>query len=339
MYLGQNLVLILSPPRSGSTMLQRILGSHTEVLTHPELHILRPLAFQGYFYQVEKASYNHKVATQALREFVDFLPGKEADYLHACRAYCDALYSHALGNSGKRYFLDKTPNYADTILSFVERLLPQAKFIVLTRHPFAVLSSDAHTFCNGNYDKAYFNRDLLGSFIPPIARFLRESKLEHIHVKYEELVSDPERHVRRLLTYLNLDYQESCIHFSEHQHLTKTYGDPKIGRHTRPVTLSIDSWVKDLVNRPDRRKLCKMIISKVQAEDLVAYGYPSETLWKPLEDAMCLGDVKGDEFSLAIHMHTFKWSLVRSAQSLVRRKVGINRLVKRLCRYCDALLK
>lgn len=338
MYLGQNLILILSLPRSGSTMLQRILGSHTKVLTHPEPHILTPLAFQGYFYQVEKASYNHKVAAQAFREFVDYLPDKEEDYLNACRAYCEVLYSRALENSGKHYFLDKTPNYADTILPFIKRLLPKAKFIVLTRHPLAILSSDAHTFYNGDYDKAYFNRDLLGTFIQPIARFLKDSNVMHVHIKYEDLVSNPELHVRRLLTYLNLDYQDGCIHFGEYPHITKTYGDPKIGQHTRPVALSLDSWVKDFMHRPDRRRLCKMIIDKVQPEDLATYGYPTGTLWKPLEDAMRRGDVKGEGSSLSIRMNALKWRLIRSIQSLAHRP-PIARLVKRLCQYCDALMK
>lgn len=338
MYLGQNLILILSPPRSGSTMLQRILGSHTEVLTHPEPHILTPLAFQGYFYQIEKASYNHKVAAQAFREFVDYLPNKDEDYLNACRAYCEVLYSRALENSGKHYFLDKTPNYADTILPFISRLLPEAKFIVLTRHPFAILSSAANTFYNGDYDRAYYTRDLLGTFIQPIARFLKDSSVKHIHIKYEDLVSNPELHVRRLLAYLNLDYQEGCIHFGEYPHITKTYGDPKIGRHTRPVTLSLDNWVKDFTHRPDRRKLCKMIINKVQPEDLAIYGYPTEILWKPLEDAMQRGDVKGERPSLLIRMNALKWRLIRSLQSLARRS-PIALLIKRLRQCCDALMK
>ncbi len=338
MYLGQNLILILSPPRSGSTMLQRILGSHTEVLTHPEPHILTPLAFQGYFYQVEKAPYSHKNAAQAFREFVDFLPEKEEDYLNACRAYCDALYSRALKNSGKRYFLDKTPNYARSILPFIERLLPQAKIIILTRHPLAVLSSVAHTFYDGDYDRAYFSRNILGTTIPPVARFLKESRVEHIHVRYEELVSDPVQHVRQLFAYLNLDYQEGCISFGEHQHITKTYGDPKIARHSSPITQQIDAWVTDLIQRPDRRDLCKMIIGKIQAEDLAAYGYPSETLWKPLEDVMNGGVGEDNKASLMIRIHALKWSFVRRVQSLAR-KPPVTRLVKRISRYCDALLK
>ena len=146
MYLGKNLILILSPPRCGSTMLQRILGSHSDIQTHPEPHVLTPLAFQGYYYQIEKAAYNHRVAAKAFREFVEFLPNSEGDYIEACRSYCAVLYSKALENSGKQYFLDKTPNYANTILPFIEKVLPEAKVIVLTRHPLAVLSSGANTF-------------------------------------------------------------------------------------------------------------------------------------------------------------------------------------------------
>lgn len=81
-----------------------------------------------------------------------------------------------------------------------------------------------------------------------------------------------------------------------------------------------------------------MIIDKVQPEDLATYGYPTGTLWKPLEDAMRRGDVKGEGSSLSIRMNALKWRLIRSIQSLAHRP-PIARLVKRLCQYCDALMK
>lgn len=339
MYQGENLILILSPPRCGSTMLQRILGSHSEVLTHPEPHVLTPLAFQGYYYKVDKAGYNHKVAAEAFREFVDFLPRKEEDYLDACRAYCEVLYSRALADSGKRYFLDKSPNYADTILPFVARLLPKARFIVLTRHPLAVMSSVAHTFYDGDYGRAYYSRDVLGTFIPPIARFMRESGVEFIHIRYEDLVSQPEEHVRRLLAYLDLEFQQECIRFGEKQHITKTYGDPKIGRHKQPVTDYIHSWVEDMIYHNDRKQLCERILRGIAREDLITYGYPPEEIWKPMQEAIATHSFhQAQRPDMTMRLSAVKWGLVRSAQSLARRPM-FAALLRKVSNYSEALLK
>lgn len=339
MYLGENLILILSPPRCGSTMLQRILGSHSAVQTHPEPHVLTPLAFQGYYYQVEKATYNHPVAAQAFREFVDFLPEGEEDYLNACRAYCSVLYTQATSESGRRYFLDKSPNYADTILPFIERLLPKAKFIVLTRHPLALFSSASKTFFGGDYGRLYYTRDLLGTFIPPIARFMREADVPYIHVRYEYLVADPETQVTRLFDFLDLDFEPGCINFGKKRHITKTYGDPKIGRHDKPVTESIESWVGDLACRNDRKRLCKHMLEPIAEEDLSTYGYPIETIWTPLETALSNGKITGaDRHTVSTRLNSIKWSAVRMAQCVINTS-AVNRLVSQVSRYCDVLLR
>ena len=74
MMIGQEPIFVLSPPCSGSTLLQRLLGSHTKIFTHPEPHIIAPLAHLGFYHQVDRAPYDHINAAKAFREFVDELP-------------------------------------------------------------------------------------------------------------------------------------------------------------------------------------------------------------------------------------------------------------------------
>jgi hypothetical protein len=76
----ESLIFVIGPPRSGSTMLQRMLASHSAIYTHPEPHIITPLAHLGYFENVEKAPYDHINAVEAIREYVDVLPNGEEDY-------------------------------------------------------------------------------------------------------------------------------------------------------------------------------------------------------------------------------------------------------------------
>ncbi|HKY02823.1 MAG TPA: sulfotransferase [Burkholderiales bacterium] len=332
-YLGEDLVFIISPPRSGSTLLQRMIGSHSAVQTHPEPHILTPLAFQGYFYRVDKAAYNHKVAANALREFVEELPNGEDDYLDACREYCRVLYGRALP-VGKRFFLDKTPNYADAILPLLPRLFPSAKYIVLTRHPLAILSSRAHTFYRGDYDLAHYTRDLLNGFVPAIARFLRDAPVPALHIKYEQLATAPEQEMKRVLDYLGLGYEENCIVFGEHRHVNKSYGDPKINLHSRPVSDSINAWISDFIGRPDRKTLCERNLASISDADLRDFGYSRELIWQPLNDvAPTIQKAKQQPL-----LQSFKWRMIWAIKALTMRP-PLNRLLKGIAHGCEALLR
>ncbi|RZO53079.1 MAG: hypothetical protein EVA89_29835, partial [Sandaracinaceae bacterium] len=51
------LLFLISTPRSGSTLMQRMLSSHSEIYTHPEPHLMTPLAHLGYYDKVDKAPY------------------------------------------------------------------------------------------------------------------------------------------------------------------------------------------------------------------------------------------------------------------------------------------
>ena len=108
----EHLVFVISPPRAGSTLLQRMLGAHQDISTHPEPHLITPLAYLGYHDRVDAAPFDHINAAQAVQSFVSELPKGEEDYLDALRAYCNTLYGRALETTQKRYFLDKTPAYA-----------------------------------------------------------------------------------------------------------------------------------------------------------------------------------------------------------------------------------
>ncbi len=59
------LLFLIGSPRSGSTLLARMLGAHSQILGVPEPHLLTPLAFLGYFDRVEKAPYDPVISQEA----------------------------------------------------------------------------------------------------------------------------------------------------------------------------------------------------------------------------------------------------------------------------------
>jgi len=235
------LLLLVGSPRSGSTMLQRMLGSHTSIFTRPEPHLLTPLAYLGFHDTVEKAPFDHINAAKAMREFVDNLPGGEADYLAAVRSYTDAMYGGILEGRPETIFLDKTPAYA-LVLPFVAQLYPEARYVVLTRHPVAILSSYANSFFEGDYEQAYGFNPILHRYVPAIARFIRERPVSFVKVRYEDVVEDPSTQLRRIFEGIGLEHEEEAVNYGRHKHEKGSFGDPKVDDHNRPVTKSVAKW-------------------------------------------------------------------------------------------------
>src|SRR5262249_50231499 len=136
------LVFLIGAPRSGTTLLARMLSAHSQIHGRAEPHLITPLAHLGYFGKVQKAPYDPNNVEQATGGGVEETPRPGAGSLAARRAYPDAWSAQLMGaaRGGKRLFLDKPPPSA-RVMPFPARLYPAARYVVLTRHPLAVLSS------------------------------------------------------------------------------------------------------------------------------------------------------------------------------------------------------
>ena len=82
---------LLGAPRSGTTLLERMLSSHSQVRGGPEPHLLTPLAYLGVWARVDKAPYDHIVAAIGQQAFVKSLPRQELDYWRACSPVPDGV--------------------------------------------------------------------------------------------------------------------------------------------------------------------------------------------------------------------------------------------------------
>ena len=141
---GGHLIFLVSQPRAGSTLLQRVIGSHSRVHTAPEpwlaLHPLFALKADA-----TAAPGDTALADRATREFLARIPRGETIYLDGVRHLLGSVYDAALAASGKSVFLDKTPRYYQ-ILPELRRVFPDAHVVILLRNPIAVLSSMLETW-------------------------------------------------------------------------------------------------------------------------------------------------------------------------------------------------
>lgn len=282
----ERLIFLVGAPRSGTTLLARILAAHGEVLGRAEPHLLTPLAHLGFYGRVDKAPYDPFNAEQAIRGFVADLPRGEQDYLDALRAYTDALYGRMLATRpDKKYFLDKTPAYA-LVLPFVARLYPRAHYVVLTRHPIAVLTSYVTSFFDGDYEVALAHNPILARYVPALATFLRERPVRLHHVRYEEFVRDPEAGFRSLCEAIGLPFAAGAIEYGRSGEGFEGLGDPTgVARHARPVTSSVARWAADVTADPATEALVRRLVDELDPDDLATLGYPRDSILAAMDAA------------------------------------------------------
>lgn len=334
-----NMLFVIGSPRSGTTMLERMLASHSDILGGPEPHLLTPLAHLGYWDRAEKAPYDPLAASEGLRAFVNTLPEKESDYYAACRAYCDALYGAFLEDSGKSICLDKTPAYA-LVLPFIRKVFPDGKYVVLTRHPLAAFSSFANSFFDGDYQAAQAYNPLLDRYVPALAEFLRQDEAPFVHVRYEDLVQNPEAWMTRICEYAGIPFEDGMIHYGKQQEpdsRAQGLGDPiGVKQFEKPSTASLNKWVSELAYDAGKRNLMKSIIANLPDADLETIGYPKEAIWQPLEEQA--GDVAPPPKSKLDRYRLQRRAIVKGRGFVQRNRIAQG-LLTRIRRSASAFLE
>jgi hypothetical protein len=336
--MDERMFFVIGAPRSGTTLLMRMLNVHPDIYTRPEPHLLTPLAHLGYYGYVDKAPYDQYQAHLSVREYVADLPGKEQDYLDALRGYCDVLYGRMLEPTGKRFFLDKTPAYA-LILPFVSKIYPKGRYVVLTRHPFAIFASFAESFFDSDWDAAFAHNPIIARYVPAIASFLRDNPALACHVRYEDLVSDPEAQMKSLCDYAGMTFDPAMIDYGSKKVEGKGLGDPiGVSKDSRPNTKSLDKWAAEVAGNERRMEILREQLANVTDEDLAIWGFTRESLWKPVENVK-------PETALKVQSKARKWDryhLQRRVLVRLRKNIRTNALGRVLGRMrftIDVLLR
>ena len=275
---GEGLVFLVSLPRSGSTMLQRVLGSHPDIHTTAEpwvmLHPLYALKREGI-----NAEYDARVGRMALDDFLQSFPDGENAYYDGVRQLASTLYKRAVRDSGKSRFLDKTPRYF-YILPELVRTFPKAKIVLLLRNPLAILASVLDTWCHKSiveYESSDHCKSMLEG--PRMLADAIEELGDNIFVtRYEDVVGNTEAEVSRICDYLELPYFPEMLVYGNSPVLKGACGDPKnVNKHSAPVSSYIETW-KDTLDSHDLSRYALDYIERVGDEVLGRIGYPKQDL-------------------------------------------------------------
>jgi hypothetical protein len=280
---GEQLIFLISQPRSGSTLLQHVLGSHPRIHTLPEpwfmLHFAYALREQGI-----STEYNARFSSRALKGFLQEIGRGEELYWQTVRGAAGSLYAAALKDTGKEFFLDKTPRYY-FIIPELQRIFPKAAFVFLLRNPMAVFASILSVSLRGRWqDFRWVDRrhDLMtapGLMLEGIQAVKERTAVVH----YEELASDPEKTLRSLCAKLALPFDPGMLDYGGKIHLTGAFVDPKsIHQHTRPVTDYVARWAESL-NTPEKVQMASVYLELLGRETVERLGYSYGELQRTID--------------------------------------------------------
>jgi tetratricopeptide (TPR) repeat protein len=224
-------IFILGLPRAGSTLIEQILSSHSQVEGTMELPDITDIARSIADRRKNREDYDYlpllgEVAPQEWRELGE-------RYLSTTRVH---------RKLGRAYFIDKMPNNF-THLGLIHLILPNARIIDARRHPLAS--------CFSNFKQHFAMGQLFSYGLENIGRFYREyvALMAHydavlpgrVHrVFYERMVEDTENEVRRLLEYCGLPFEERCLRFYENERIVRTASSEQV---RRPIYKEgVDHW-------------------------------------------------------------------------------------------------
>jgi hypothetical protein len=204
-----NPLFILSMPRSGSTLLQRLLANADHVATTAEPWIMLPLL--DHLIATDQSGfdrYDGPTAEVAISEFVDRLGRGRLDLEEAVRVFATSLYSSA-SRPEDMYFVDKTPRYA----AYVEELVsvfPDAHFILLQRDIREVLGSIMRTWGGGRWNIFLYTIDIVDGY-DRLSSFALNPPQNCIVIDFADLVDDTVRTAARLSEFLGIDVKSELL--------------------------------------------------------------------------------------------------------------------------------
>ena len=222
-------IFILGLPRSGSTLLEQILASHSQVEGTSELPYVGRVATSLNRNRADGVNY-----PEAMRELrPENIRALGDDYLAQARMH---------RRTGAPRFIDKMPNNFPNV-GLIALMLPNAKIIDARRHPLdACLSCWRQLFAKGQNFTYDFTE--IGEYYLQYQRMMDHWAAvlpgRVLTVQYEEVVSEFEPQVRRLLEFCGLPWEDACLRFYESERPVRT---PSAEQVRQPIyDRSVGHW-------------------------------------------------------------------------------------------------
>ena len=259
-------LFIVGSPRSGTTLLQSLLASHSEITSFPESHFFKYLVFKQRRWSLTLGAlgiaplgakprfkeFLHEINQEQMQSILPSFALFSRQYAHAFVKVLDTLTKQ----QGKTIWIEKTPGHLYCINS-IEKLVPDAKFIHILRNGMDVVASQ--------YEVTHKYPEIWGGARDVdecVERWIKDVKISqsyvnrpnHILVRYEKLLEDPQLMLTRICQFVGTDFDELML-----QKYSNTY---------KRLVLSNEAWkasVKESIRSTNSKKFYEIFEEKQQS--------------------------------------------------------------------------
>ncbi len=223
-------IFIVGLPRSGSTLLEQILSSHSLVDGTKELLDIPAI--------VRRLSGRQRAGEDT--RYPELLTQLDADQLRELGE--EYLRRTRVQRAGAPFFIDKMPNNFRHI-GLIQLILPNARIIDARRHPMAA--------CFSGFTQLFAQGQSFTYGLSNIGRYYRDylALMDHwdealpgkvLRVEYEDVTRDTEREVRRVLAHCGLPFEEACLSFYRNERAVRTASSEQV---RQPIySAAVDHW-------------------------------------------------------------------------------------------------
>ncbi|MEX0298188.1 MAG: sulfotransferase, partial [Kordiimonas sp.] len=227
---GPTPIFILGLPRSGSTLIEQILASHSEIEGTMELTTLPKL--------------ERRISIQGGRQFKEKYPHSlkrftANELAHFGQAYIDET---AIYRTDKPYFIDKLPPNYERV-GLIHKILPQAIIIDARRNPLDCGYSCYRQHFAAGHEWSYSLEDIAtcyNGYLDIMDHWDRVLPGKVTCVQYEDMIRNTEKTVKNLFKRMGLDFEENCLRFFENKRAVRTASSEQV---RQPIyTKGMEQW-------------------------------------------------------------------------------------------------
>ncbi len=286
------MVFIIGMGRSGTTLLTNILNSHDEIIATPENEFI--INFHNHF---KRKEFKDKKVVEEFVSFLNFKYSKTISFWKpkeglinsileledSQKTYaniCKLVYLHypfAEEKTNVKLIIDKNPIYTIYIKN-LKRIYPKSKFIILVRdYRDNILSRKKYSDTKSSIYKLAASWNY---FYKVIENDCSEIKNDIHYLKYENLVSEPEKELKLLCSFLGVNYQNKLLEYQDLSIKIKTHLKENVsGKDFKKITTMHSNLEEEIntkrvsafKNEMDQKQL--ILLDKLCNKNALKYGY------------------------------------------------------------------
>ena len=239
----KTIFFIVGMPRSGTSLIEQIISSHSRVYGAGELNFITNLINKKFI----------KNDVNFLKDKIENFKKKEFDELK--NEYLESLKRY---NFNEKYLIDKAPLNFKWI-GFIFKSLPNSKIIHCNRNNMDICWSNYKNFFSSkkiNYSYNFHNLGEYYKLYENLMTFWNSIYKDKIYnISYEKLTDNPEEEIKKLIKYCGLDWEENCLNFHKNK---KSVTTASLAQIREPIyKSSVKNWENYLENLNDLKNILK----------------------------------------------------------------------------------